>query len=127
MLSDARGSISMGEIGANLPFTPQRYFVVFDVPHGAVRGEHAHKHCHQFLVCLRGSISVRTDIGFEKDELVLNSPRTGLQVPPMIWGGQFNFTRDAILLVLASQVYDESEYIREYAEFLESVRKSVGR
>jgi UDP-2-acetamido-3-amino-2,3-dideoxy-glucuronate N-acetyltransferase len=123
LITDARGSISMAEIGSSLPFVPQRYFVVFDVPENQVRGEHAHKECRQFLVCLKGSVSVKTDDGALQKEVLLNSPAHGLYVPPMVWGMQFNFSADAILLVLASHKYDAAEYIRDYDEFLKAVGK----
>jgi dTDP-4-dehydrorhamnose 3,5-epimerase-like enzyme len=124
VITDERGSISTAEAGAALPFTPQRYFTVFNVPPHQVRGEHAHRECHQFLVCLRGSVTARTDDGSYVEERKLDSPARGLYVPPMIWGGQFDFSSDAILLVLASHTYDPAEYIRDYEEFRRAVRRS---
>lgn len=117
VLTDARGSISMAEANETLPFAPQRYFIVFGVPPGATRGEHAHRDCHQLLVCVRGSVSARTDDGRSSQEYALNTPALGLYVPPLVWGAQFDFTPDATLLVLASHKYDPGEYIRDYEEF----------
>lgn len=107
----------MAEVGTLLPFAPQRYFVVFDVPAGQVRGQHAHRECHQVLVCLRGSVTVRSDDGLSAEEWQLDGPALGLYLPPMVWAAQLNFSADAMLLVLASHSYDEAEYIRDYDEF----------
>lgn len=119
VITDLRGSIAVGEIGASFPFTPQRYFVVFNVPGKEVRGEHAHKECHQFLVCLRGRVAVVVDNGREREEVILNTPALGIHVPPMIWAVQYKYSEDALLLVLASHKYDPVDYIRNYDEFLQ--------
>ena len=114
---DLRGKLSFAEVDQYLPFTPKRYFLVYGVPTQEVRGEHAHKECHQFLVCVNGSITVVTDNGITKDQVVLSSPDIGLHIPPQIWGIQFKYTKDAVLLVLASHTYDGNDYIRKYSEF----------
>jgi acetyltransferase-like isoleucine patch superfamily enzyme len=126
VITDLRGSISVGEIGAHLPFTPRRYFVVFDVPGEQVRGAHAHKQCHQFLVCLRGKVTVMADDGQSREEIVLDTPRLGVHLPPMIWGVQYRYSNNAMLLVLASDPYDAKDYIRSYDEFMRSVRAGGG-
>lgn len=118
---DMRGSLSAAEIGKDLPFEPKRYFLVFDVPSAEVRGEHAHRTCHQFLVCVRGSVAAVVDDGTNRDEFVLNRPDLGLHLPPMVWGTQYKYTQDAVLLVLASHVYDSADYIRGYDEYLKTV------
>lgn len=118
IVDDMRGSLSFGEYEKHLPFVPKRYFVVFDVPGKEVRGEHAHKRLHQFLVCVKGSCSVVVDDGHRRQELVLDTPGLGLHIPPMVWGTQYKYTSDAVLLVLASDVYDPDDYIRDYDEFL---------
>lgn len=115
---DLRGKLSFAEVNQYLPFTPQRYFLVYGVPNQEVRGEHAHKECHQFLVCVSGSLTLITDNGHIKDQVILNTPTIGLLIPATIWGIQFKFTSDAVLLVLASHVYDSSDYVRDYNEFL---------
>lgn len=112
------GDLSIAEIGKQLPFAPRRYFVVYGVPENAVRGQHAHRVQHQYLTCVRGSCRVRVENGRSQAEIVLDSPRFGLHVPPRIWASQFDYSADAVLLVLSSDVYDESEYIRDYDEFL---------
>ena len=118
MVHDLRGNLVAREIGRGLPFVPQRYFVVFDVPSKEVRGAHAHKECHQLLVCLKGSVACVVDNGTARAEHVLDSPGTALYMPPMIWGTQYKYSADAVLLVLASHGYDPDDYIREYDAFL---------
>jgi len=123
--SDMRGSLSVGEFAEHLPFVPKRYFVVFDVPGKDVRGEHAHRTCHQFLVCTRGSVSVVVDDGHASEEVRLDAPNLGLHIPPMIWAVQYRYSPDATLMVLASEPYDAADYIRDYDEFL-SLRGAAG-
>jgi len=121
---DLRGSLTFGEVDQQLPFKPQRYFVISDVPSMEVRGEHAHRDLHQFLVCLKGSCAIIVDDGKSRDEITLDRPEVGVYLPPMIWGIQYKFTSDAILLVLASDVYDADDYIRDYDQFMELVKKT---
>jgi len=118
VFADLRGSLSAGEFPQHVPFAPNRYFIVFDVPGKDVRGEHAHRRCHQFLVCLRGSLSVVVDDGTSSEEIALDAPRIGLYLPPMIWAVQYRYSTDALLLVFASDSYDAGDYIRDYDEFL---------
>jgi UDP-2-acetamido-3-amino-2,3-dideoxy-glucuronate N-acetyltransferase len=115
---DLRGNLVAGEWPGQLPFIPKRYFIVFDVPGKDVRGEHAHRRCHQFLVCLKGSVSVVVDDGTIREEIALDRPDSGLSLPPMIWSVQYKYSSDAVLLVLASDLYDPSDYIRDYDAFL---------
>ena len=123
LIVDQNGSLSFGEVEKHLPFTPKRFFVVFDVPSMEVRGEHAHKELHQFLVCLKGSCSIMLDDGEYRDEVVLDSPSVGLHVPPNLWGVQYKFSADAVLLVLASDIYKADDYIHDYQQFIEHVGK----
>jgi acetyltransferase-like isoleucine patch superfamily enzyme/dTDP-4-dehydrorhamnose 3,5-epimerase-like enzyme len=118
VFADLRGSLSVGEFPQQVPFVPKRYFLVFEVPGKDVRGEHAHRRCHQFLVCLRGSLSVVVDDGQSSEEVVLDRPSLGLYVPPMIWAVQYRYSQDALLLAFASERYDPDDYIRDYDEFL---------
>lgn len=115
---DLRGSLTAGESPGQLPFVPQRYFLVFDVPGKEVRGEHAHRRCHQFLVAAHGSVTVMADDGRASEEFVLDGPDLGLYLPPMVWAAQYRYSPDAVLLVLASDPYDAADYIRDYDEFL---------
>ena len=119
VIPDMRGSLSVGEFAREIPFTPLRYFLVFDVPNREVRGEHAHRECHQFLVCVRGSCSVVVDDGDKRIEVLLDAPEKGLYLPPMIWGIQYKYSSDALLLVFASHYYDAGDYIRDYGTFVE--------
>ncbi len=115
---DLRGALSVGEFSKDLPFQPKRYFLVFDVPSQETRGEHAHRICHQFLVCVKGSVRVLADDGRQREEFTLDSPSVGLHLPPMIWGTQYQYSPDAVLLVFASEEYDSEEYVRHYDEFI---------
>lgn len=125
IVSDPRGNLTFGEHDAHLPFVPKRYFVVYEVPTREVRGEHAHRALHQVLVCLRGSVAVVVDNGTDRDEVLLDGPDTGLYVPPMIWTTQYRYSPEAMLLVLASDVYDPDDYVRDYDEYLGLLRGSV--
>ena len=116
--ADMRGALSVGEFERDLPFLPQRYFVVHDVPSRETRGEHAHRRCHQFLVCVHGSVRVLADDGTHRQEFLLAAPDQGIHLPPMTWGTQYRYSEDAVLLVFASEVYDADEYIRSYDEFI---------
>lgn len=117
-VSDARGSLVVGEFGAHVPFAVSRYFMVFGVPDGAVRGGHAHYSCSQFLLCVRGQCSVIVDDGQQRAEVLLDTPKLGLYLPPLIWGIQYRYSHDALLLVFASHAYDTGDYIRDYHSFL---------
>ncbi len=121
IIGDLRGSISVGELGHGLPFVPQRYFVVFDVPGKEVRGEHAHKRCDQLLVCLRGHVAVMVDNGQQREEITLDTPALGIHIPAGVWAVQYKYSSDAMLLVLASEAYDPDDYLRSYDKFLEFI------
>lgn len=118
---DLRGNLSVGEFGRTLPFEARRYFMVFDVPNAEVRGEHAHRTCHQFLICAHGTCSVVADDGHFREEFKLDDPSIGLHLPPLTWGVQYKYSHDAVLLVFASEFYDSNEYIRSYDEFISLV------
>jgi acetyltransferase-like isoleucine patch superfamily enzyme len=117
LIRDMRGDLAVGEYGPDFPFTPKRHFTVFNVPSREVRGAHAHRNCHQFLVCVQGSCVVLVDDGQNQAEVVLDRPNVGLFLPAMVWGTQWRFSADAVLLVFASEPYDPDDYIRDYAEF----------
>lgn len=123
-ITDARGALSVGEVPTEVPFAPARYFVVFDVPSEELRGEHAHKQCQQFLICLHGSCRVLLDDGAQRCEVTLDRPDMGVFMPAMIWGTQYRYSRDAVLLVFASRPYEGEDYLRSYDDFLaESERR----
>lgn len=115
--SDLRGSLAAVEF-RDLPFTPQRFFTVYDVPSRDVRGQHAHQKCEQYLVCLAGSVDCLIDDGTTRHVVRLDTPGKGLHMPAMTWGAQYNYSEDAVLGVFASLPYDNNDYIREYEEFL---------
>jgi UDP-2-acetamido-3-amino-2,3-dideoxy-glucuronate N-acetyltransferase len=120
---DLRGKLTFAEAPNSLPFIPKRFFLLYDVPGKDVRGEHAHKDLHQFLVCIKGSCAVVVDDGQNRCEVVLDRPTLGLHIPPLVWATQYKFTPDAVLLVLASDIYKADDYIRNYDEYLELVSK----
>ena len=117
-VTDPRGSLTVGEVPTEVPFEPKRYFVVYGVPSSELRGEHAHKECKQFLLCLNGSVRVLLDDGSSRCEVILDRPEMGVYMPPMTWGTQYRYSRDAVLLVFASMPYSAADYIREYEEFM---------
>lgn len=118
----AVGDLAVVDGQGPLPFSPKRVFYLYDIPSGSDRGAHAHKECHQFLVAVSGAFSVEVTDGTNSEVYELNRPTCGLHVPPGIWAAEVNFSGGAICLVLASHDYDESDYIRDWNEFLEFKR-----
>ena len=119
--ADLRGNLTVGEFETQVPFAPQRYFMVFGVPSREIRGEHAHRACHQFLICVHGNCSVVADDGHKRVEVLLDAPSKGVYLPPMTWGVQYKYSMDAVLLVFASHHYDAADYIRDYNTFQATV------
>lgn len=117
-IRDLRGDLSIGEFERNVPFQPKRYFIVYDVPSTETRGEHAHIKCHQFLICVAGKVSVVVDDGARREEVLLDRPNIGLLIPAGVWGIQYKYSANGVLLVFASEYYDASDYIRNYDDFL---------
>ncbi|MBC7802806.1 MAG: WxcM-like domain-containing protein [Candidatus Parcubacteria bacterium] len=122
-VSEARGRLVAVQVGMPLPFVPQRCFVIMDVPGKGIRGEHAHIKLKQFLVCLKGRVTVLVDDGRLREEIVLRDPAQGLYVPPLVWAAQYNYSADAVLIVFASAKYDPRDYIRDYREFRRRVKR----
>jgi acetyltransferase-like isoleucine patch superfamily enzyme/dTDP-4-dehydrorhamnose 3,5-epimerase-like enzyme len=122
-VSDLRGDLVVGEFERQIPFPVKRFFMIHGVESGEVRGEHAHRSCHQFLICTRGAVSVIADNGDQRVEVLLDQPSLGIYLPPMIWGIQYRYSKDAVLLVFASDYYDPDDYIRNYTDFLKEVSK----
>lgn len=116
--ADLRGRLTALEFGGSLPFSPQRCFLIYDVPSREVRGEHAHRRCEQLLVSVRGSVSAVVDDGRHRADIRLDSPQSGLYIPAMVWSTQYRYSEDAVLMVLASHPYDSEDYIRNYSDFL---------
>ena len=117
-VTDARGALTVGEVPTEVPFSPARYFTVFNVPSVELRGEHAHRRCDQFLICMHGSCRVLLDDGAQRCEVTLDRPDMAVYMPAMIWGTQYRYTPDAVLLVFASRPYEAEDYLRTYDEFL---------
>jgi len=119
---DLRGKLTVAELPVEIPFKAERLFIVYGTDSNKVRGEHAHKVCEQFLICTSGSVNVVADDGLNRQEFILDDPCLGLYIPKLVWATQYNFTVSASLLVLASHAYDNSDYIRNYSEFLSYVK-----
>jgi acetyltransferase-like isoleucine patch superfamily enzyme len=117
------GTLSFAELNQSLPFPVSRYFLVFGVPGRQFRGEHAHRTLHQYLVAVHGSCVVRLFDGERSEEILLDRPECALHVPPMLWTTQYKYSPDAVLLVLASDIYREDDYIRDFEEYQTSVGK----
>jgi UDP-2-acetamido-3-amino-2,3-dideoxy-glucuronate N-acetyltransferase len=116
-ISDHRGHLTFADVNRQLPFEVQRYFLVFGVPQREIRGEHAHRTLRQLLVCVHGDCSVGLYDGRRSQEILLDRADAGLYIPPMVWTTQHRYSEDAVLLVLASEVYREEDYIRDLSGF----------
>jgi len=120
-MTDPRGSLSFVENGNQIPFDIRRVYYLYDVPAGAERGGHAHKELNQLIVAMSGSFDIVLDDGSEKKRFQMNRPYYGLYVCPMIWRELDNFSSGAVCMVLASSLYDENDYYRDYDEYLSSL------
>lgn len=120
--SDLRGKLTVADCpGDGIPFIPRRCFIVHDVPSREARGEHAHRECQQFLICVAGQVSVAVDDGTHRAEVTLADPALGIYIPPLVWASQFRYDTDSVLMVFASHPYDPDDYIREYDSFLTTI------
>lgn len=117
-IKNKAGNITFIENNSEIPFCVKRIFYLYDIPGGESRGAHAHKECHQFIVAASGSFEVQLDDGKVKKTVMLNQPYKGLHIPPGIWASEINFSSGSICLVLASHMYDEGDYIRDYNTFI---------
>lgn len=120
---DERGQLVALEEIKDIPFKIKRVYYMYDTKEGIVRGYHAHKTLQQILICIHGSCKVLLDDGKEKKIVPLEKPYEGLYVSSNMWREMFDFSSDAVLMVLASELYDGSDYIRNYDEFLEEVKR----
>lgn len=119
---DDRGQLIALEEYQDIPFRIKRVYYMYDTKEGVVRGHHAHRNLEQILVCIHGSCKVRLDNGREKKIVLLEKPYEGLYVANNMWREMYDFSPDAVLMVLASELYDESDYIRSYDDFLDFIK-----
>jgi dTDP-4-dehydrorhamnose 3,5-epimerase-like enzyme len=120
------GRLSVVEFSRDLPFDVKRVYYIYGMKSGEIRGRHAHKKLCQFLICVSGSIKIALDDGKSKRDIILNNPAQGLVVPPGCWR-TMEWLGDSVLLVLASENYDESDYIRNYGSFIDWVQNKHER
>ena len=120
-ITDTRGNLTFIEGNNHIPFEIKRVYYLYDVPGGADRGSHAHKLLHQFVICLSGSFDLILDDGYGEKAFSLNRSHKGIYICPMIWRQLNNFSSGAVCMVLASEVYDENDYIRDRSQFISSV------
>lgn len=122
--SSRKGNLSVVQNGVTVPFDVRRVYYLYDVPGGESRGAHAHRDLYQLIVAVSGSFKVTLDDGHVKRTFFLNRPYQGLYVTPELWRDLDDFSSGAVCMVLASDVYDEKDYIRNYDEFIE-FRKEI--
>jgi dTDP-4-dehydrorhamnose 3,5-epimerase-like enzyme len=121
-IEDPRGNLTFIESDRHIPFDIKRVYYLYDVPGGALRAGHAHKTLHQFLIAMSGSFDVTVDNGHNKTKFHLNRSYYGLYIPPMVWREIDNFSSGSVCLALASNIFDEADYYRQYPEFKKAVR-----
>jgi hypothetical protein len=117
-IHDPRGNLTFVEGGRQIPFEIRRVYYLYDVPGGSERGGHAHLALHQFVIAMSGSFDIVLDDGFDKRRVQLNRSYMGLYVPPMTWRELDNFSSGSVCMVLASEVYDEADYLRDYSDYM---------
>lgn len=120
--SDGRGELVAIEGLKNIPFEIKRIYYIYETGADIIRGKHAHKNLKQILICVHGSCKIKLDNGQEQEIVLLNKPNEGIYIENSIWREMFEFSSDAVLLVLASELYDESDYIRDYDEFIKYLK-----
>ena len=124
---DHRGSLVALEEFNDIPFEIKRVYYMYDTIEGVRRGYHAHKNLEQILICIHGSCKILLDNGKEKKKVYLEKPYEGLYVPNNMWREMYDFSPDAVLMCLASEVYNEEDYIRDYDKFLEMINSEEGK
>jgi len=122
-INDKYGNLTPIEGGKDIPFQIKRVYYISKVQEGITRGFHSHKCLHQVLICVGGSVKIRVKSPDEEEIYDLNDSSTGLYIGPLIWREMFDFSDDAVLLVLASEYYDENDYLRNYDFYLEEAKK----
>lgn len=121
---DKQGKLIAIEESKDIPFEIKRVYYIYDTGKGVVRGRHAHKTLQQILICIHGNCKVSLDNGKEKETILLEKPYEGLYVSNAMWREMYDFSPDAVLMVLASEEYREDDYIRDYETFLEFVNRN---
>lgn len=124
-ITDPRGNLTFFEADNHVPFKFERVYYLYDVPGGSERGGHAHKNLHQFMIAMSGSFDVLLDDGKEKKKIHMNRSYNGLYICPMMWRELDNFSSGSVCMVVASQKFDENDYIRDYADFIKRIQKNV--
>ncbi len=122
-IKNRAGNITALHENVNIPFEINRVFYLYDIPGGESRGAHAHKLCQQFLVAVSGAFEVLLDDGISKRVVQLNRPNWGLHIPECIWASEINFSSGSVCLVLASERYDENDYIRDYDDYVSYINE----
>ncbi len=122
VLGDERGSLVALEGERDIPFEIKRVYYIYSVDSDKPRGFHAHRKLRQMAFCLAGSCTMILDDGFSRESVAMSKPNVGIPIDPMIWHEMGEFSSDCILMVLADDVYDETDYIRDYSQFLEEVK-----
>jgi hypothetical protein len=122
VIGDARGNLTFAEGERHVPFAFRRIFYLYDVPGGSDRAGHALRRCHQFIIAVSGSFDVVLDDGHDRARFHLNRSHYGLYLTPLVWRELDNFSSNSVCLVLASEPYDATDYLREYDEFVATVR-----
>ena len=114
---DNYGTLVAVETMDSIPFEVKRVYYIYDVEDGHRRGFHSHKDLHQALICVHGSVKILVKTPYEEENVCLDDPQKALLIGPMVWREMYDFSPDAVLLVLASEHYTPSDYIRDYAEY----------
>ena len=122
-INDSRGNLTFVEAGRHIPFDIRRVYYLYDIPGGAERGGHAHKTLHQLIIAISGSFDIHLDDGYSKKTVRMDRSYFGLYICPMTWRSVDNFSSGAVCMVLASDFYDESDYYRDYDQFISDVQR----
>lgn len=127
MIPDPQGNLAIAEGGNHVPFPIARVYFVYGIPEGARRGGHSHRTLEQVVFCVNGRLEMVVEDGASRRLFVLDDPRKGLYLPPMVWRDIDGFAAGTVYLVLASAAYDETDYIRDRAQYLEALGAAAGR
>lgn len=123
MISNPSGNLTFIEAGRHVPFDIRRVYYLYDIPGGGERGGHAHRALHQLIIAMSGSFDIHIDDGRAKKTVHMNRSYYGLYICPMIWREIDNFSSGAVCMALASELYDEADYYRDYDQFIRDARK----